>query len=64
MRPPCCGWLRARSHGIERIAAALGADVPSQLEPTLALVEGSGELITPLPATGEWAAVLIPDRAG
>ncbi|HEY2715163.1 MAG TPA: 4-(cytidine 5'-diphospho)-2-C-methyl-D-erythritol kinase, partial [Solirubrobacterales bacterium] len=31
------------------IAAALGADVPSQLRPALALVRGAGELVEPLP---------------
>jgi len=50
--------------GLERIAAAIGADVTSQLEPRPLLVEGAGERLTPLPAAGEWAAVLIPDDAG
>ncbi len=50
--------------GIEEIAVDLGADVRSQLRPALALVEGSGELITPLPAAGEWGSVLVPDPRG
>ena len=50
--------------GMERIAAAIGADATSQLEPRSLLVEGAGERLTPLPAAAEWAAVLIPDDAG
>ena len=46
------------------IAAGLGADVPSQLEPSPALVAGAGEVIERLPAPGEFAAVLIPDSDG
>ena len=48
-------------HGI---AARLGADVPSQLRPALALVRGAGELIEPLPAPPAHAAVLLPDGGG
>ncbi len=44
------------------IAAGLGADVPSQLQPSLALVGGAGELVEALPAPGEFAVVLLPDR--
>jgi 4-diphosphocytidyl-2-C-methyl-D-erythritol kinase len=50
--------------GLERIAASLGADVPSQLDPRPALVSGAGERLEPLPEPGEWAAVLIPDERG
>lgn len=50
--------------GLEQIAARLGADVTSQLDPRLALVEGAGERVAPLPDAGEWAAVLIPDPEG
>jgi 4-diphosphocytidyl-2-C-methyl-D-erythritol kinase len=50
--------------GLERIAARLGADVPSQIEPRFALVRGAGERVEPLPDPGEWAAVLIPDERG
>jgi 4-diphosphocytidyl-2-C-methyl-D-erythritol kinase len=49
---------------LESIAARLGADVPSQLAPSFALVGGAGELIEPLPPTGDWAAVLVPDERG
>jgi 4-diphosphocytidyl-2-C-methyl-D-erythritol kinase len=46
-----------------RLAADLGSDVPSQLDPRHALVEGVGERIEPLelPAL---VAVLVPDREG
>jgi 4-diphosphocytidyl-2-C-methyl-D-erythritol kinase len=46
-----------------RLAADLGSDVPSQLEPRHALVQGVGERIEPLelPVLG---AVLVPDRDG
>jgi 4-diphosphocytidyl-2-C-methyl-D-erythritol kinase len=46
-----------------RLAADLGSDVPSQLDPHHALVEGVGERIEPLelPAL---VAVLVPDREG
>ena len=44
-----------------RLAAGLGADVPSQLEPALCVVAGAGELVEPLPAPGEFGVVLIPD---
>ncbi len=50
--------------GLDAIAAELGADVPSQLEPSFALVTGAGETIEPLPPTGPWAAVLIPADEG
>jgi len=46
------------------IAARLGADVPSQLRPGLALVRGAGESVEPLPAPAEHAAVLLPDGGG
>lgn len=50
--------------GLAGIAAGLGADVPSQLEPALALVTGAGERVEPLPEPGEWGAVLVPDERG
>jgi 4-diphosphocytidyl-2-C-methyl-D-erythritol kinase len=50
--------------GLEGIAAGLGADVPSQLDPRFALVGGAGEIVEPLPTPGEWAAVLVPDERG
>jgi 4-diphosphocytidyl-2-C-methyl-D-erythritol kinase len=50
--------------GIDDLAAGLGADVPSQLNPAFSLVSGAGETIEPLPHPGEFAVVLIPDDAG
>ncbi|HEV7771434.1 MAG TPA: hypothetical protein VGO66_12365 [Solirubrobacterales bacterium] len=50
--------------GLEKIAAELGADVPSQLQPVLALVRGAGELIEALPKPAPHAALLLPDGGG
>lgn len=49
---------------LEEIAAALGADVPSQLEPALALVRGAGERVERLPDPSPHAVVLLPDGGG
>jgi 4-diphosphocytidyl-2-C-methyl-D-erythritol kinase len=49
---------------LQGLAAALGADVPSQLEPALALVQGAGERIEPLPEPAPHAVVLLPDGGG
>jgi len=46
------------------IAAELGADVPSQLRPALALVRGAGERVEPLPAPKEHAALLLSSGGG
>jgi 4-diphosphocytidyl-2-C-methyl-D-erythritol kinase len=46
------------------LALELGADVPSQLRPALALVRGVGERLEPLPAPVEHAAVLLPGGGG
>jgi 4-diphosphocytidyl-2-C-methyl-D-erythritol kinase len=50
--------------GVGALAFALGADVPSQLDPRLSLVTGAGERVEPLPDPGEFAVVLIPAEAG
>jgi len=49
---------------LSELAAHLGADVPSQLRPALALVRGAGERIEPLPDPVEHAAVLLPGGGG
>jgi 4-diphosphocytidyl-2-C-methyl-D-erythritol kinase len=49
---------------LPELAAELGADVPSQLRPALALVRGAGERVEPLPAPTPHAAVLLPDGGG
>jgi 4-diphosphocytidyl-2-C-methyl-D-erythritol kinase len=49
---------------LPQLAAELGADVPSQLRPALALVGGAGERVEPLPEPVEHAAVLLPGGGG
>ena len=49
---------------MQGLAAELGADVPSQLDPSLALVRGAGERVEPLPRPAPHAAVLLPDGGG
>ncbi len=49
---------------LQRIAARLGADVPSQLVPALALVRGAGEEVERLPEPAEHAVVLLPGGGG
>jgi 4-diphosphocytidyl-2-C-methyl-D-erythritol kinase len=49
---------------LQGLAAELGADVPSQLSPALALVQGAGERVEPLPEPAPHAAVLLPDGGG
>jgi 4-diphosphocytidyl-2-C-methyl-D-erythritol kinase len=50
--------------GLDEIALELGADVPSQLTPALALVQGGGEKIEHLPEPAPHAVVLLPDGGG
>ena len=49
---------------LPEIAAELGADVPSQLAPALALVRGAGERVEPLPAPPPHAVLLLPGGGG
>jgi len=49
---------------LEEIAAGLGADVPSQLTPALALIRGAGERIERLPEPQPHAVVLLPGGGG
>ncbi|HEX6457251.1 MAG TPA: hypothetical protein VF009_12115 [Solirubrobacterales bacterium] len=49
---------------LPQLAAELGADVPSQLRPSLALVRGAGERVEPLPEPAEHVAVLLPGGGG
>ncbi len=46
------------------IAAELGADVPSQLVPSLSLVQGAGERVERLPDPAAHAVVLLPGGGG
>jgi 4-diphosphocytidyl-2-C-methyl-D-erythritol kinase len=48
---------------LREIAATLGSDVPSQVEPRHALVEGVGEVVEPV-VLPSLAAVLVPHRDG
>jgi 4-diphosphocytidyl-2-C-methyl-D-erythritol kinase len=54
----------AEVSGLSELAASLGADVPSQLDPRFSFVAGAGEVIEPLPAPGEFAVVLVPGEQG
>jgi 4-diphosphocytidyl-2-C-methyl-D-erythritol kinase len=49
---------------LERLAAGLGADVPSQLLPSLAMVRGAGERVARLPGPEPHAVVLLPGGGG
>jgi 4-diphosphocytidyl-2-C-methyl-D-erythritol kinase len=49
---------------LEELAVQLGADVPSQLVPALALVRGAGERVTRLPDPEPHAVVLLPGGGG
>jgi 4-diphosphocytidyl-2-C-methyl-D-erythritol kinase len=49
---------------LESIAAELGADVPSQLVPSLSLVQGVGERVERLPDPTPHAVILLPSGGG
>jgi 4-diphosphocytidyl-2-C-methyl-D-erythritol kinase len=49
---------------LEEVAAGLGADVTSQLTPSLALVGGAGERVEHLPDPAPHAVILLPDGGG
>jgi 4-diphosphocytidyl-2-C-methyl-D-erythritol kinase len=55
---------RGRIEGLRAIAAEIGADVPSQLQPRACLVAGAGEVIEPAPPPAEHGVVLIPQPEG
>jgi 4-diphosphocytidyl-2-C-methyl-D-erythritol kinase len=55
---------RGRVEGLRAIAAGIGADVPSQLQPRPCLVAGAGEVIEPAPPPAEHGVVLIPQPEG
>jgi 4-diphosphocytidyl-2-C-methyl-D-erythritol kinase len=54
----------APSPDLPAIAARLGADVPSQLDPAPALVRGAGERVERLPEPKPHAVVLLPGGGG
>jgi 4-diphosphocytidyl-2-C-methyl-D-erythritol kinase len=55
---------RGQVEGLRAIAAAIGADVPSQLQPRACLVAGAGEVIEPARPPAEHGVVLIPQAEG
>jgi 4-diphosphocytidyl-2-C-methyl-D-erythritol kinase len=55
---------RGEVEGIRAIAASVGADVPSQLEPRPCLVAGAGEVIEPVLPPGPHAIVLVSQEEG
>jgi 4-diphosphocytidyl-2-C-methyl-D-erythritol kinase len=55
---------RGEVEGLRAIAAEIGADVPSQLQPRPCLVAGAGEVIEPAPPPAEHGVVLIPQAEG
>src|SRR3954452_21020375 len=55
---------RGELEGIRSIAAQIGADVPSQLQPRPCLVAGAGEVIEPAAPPAEHGVVLIPQPEG
>jgi 4-diphosphocytidyl-2-C-methyl-D-erythritol kinase len=55
---------RGEVEGLAATAAGIGADVPSQLEPALALVAGAGERVERLPEPAPHAVVLLPGGGG
>jgi 4-diphosphocytidyl-2-C-methyl-D-erythritol kinase len=62
-REPATG-LAGSVPDLEELAAELGADVPSQLVPSLALVRGAGERVARLPDPEPHAVVLLPGGGG
>jgi 4-diphosphocytidyl-2-C-methyl-D-erythritol kinase len=50
--------------GLRAVAARLGADVPSQLQPRPCVVAGAGEVIEPMPEPAEHGVVLITQEEG
>jgi 4-diphosphocytidyl-2-C-methyl-D-erythritol kinase len=50
--------------GLEELAMTLGADVPSQLEPSFSLVSGAGERVERLAAPAAFGVVLVPFARG
>ncbi len=62
-RDPALGDA-GRAPDLPGIAAELGADVPSQLDPAFSLVGGAGEKVEKLPAPTPHAVILLPSGGG
>ena len=55
---------RGELDGIRAVAASVGADVPSQLQPRPCVVAGAGEVVEPIPPPDEHGVVLVPQTMG
>jgi 4-diphosphocytidyl-2-C-methyl-D-erythritol kinase len=55
---------RGRIEGLRGLAASVGADVPSQLNPRPCLVSGAGEVVEPIPPPADHGLVLVPQTMG
>jgi 4-diphosphocytidyl-2-C-methyl-D-erythritol kinase len=55
---------RGELEGIRAVAASVGADVPSQIQPRPCLVTGAGEVVEPIHSPGGHAVVLVPQTMG
>ena len=55
---------RGEVEGLRTIAASVGADVPSQLQPRPCVVTGAGEVVEPIPPPADHGVVLIPQTMG
>ena len=55
---------RGEVDGLERIAAGLGADVPSQLQPEPTLVGGAGDRVEPVGPFRPLGVLLVPQEEG
>jgi 4-diphosphocytidyl-2-C-methyl-D-erythritol kinase len=55
---------RGELDGLRAVAASVGADVPSQLQPRPCLVTGAGEVVEPIPPPARHGVVLVPQTMG
>jgi 4-diphosphocytidyl-2-C-methyl-D-erythritol kinase len=55
---------RGEVEGLRAIAAGIGADVPSQLQPRPSLVAGAGEVVEPVAPPAAHGVVLVPQPEG
>jgi 4-diphosphocytidyl-2-C-methyl-D-erythritol kinase len=55
---------RGEIEGLRAVAAQIGADVPSQLQPRPCLVAGAGEVVEPVDPPADHGVVLIPQPEG
>lgn len=55
---------RGELEGLRAVAASVGADVPSQLQPRPCVVTGAGEVVEPITPPAEHGVVLIPQSMG